>query len=108
VVPASIIKMPPDPELPSGWCCHLLLCSNDSYYCGATSNLTQRFRDHFSGKGSGYTKKFKPLRLVWYERHDDRNHATARESQIKAWSRSKKEHLLGSNAVDKLSPKSRF
>jgi predicted GIY-YIG superfamily endonuclease len=84
-------------EFPAGWHCYLLLCSNDSYYCGIASNLATRIRDHFSGKGSGYTKKFKPVALVWYESHDDRNHAAARERQIKSWSREKKECLAQSH-----------
>jgi hypothetical protein len=27
------------PDLPDGWCCYLLLCSDGSYYCGITSKL---------------------------------------------------------------------
>jgi putative endonuclease len=82
-------------EFPSGWHCYLLLCSDDSYYCGITSDLTKRIRDHFSGKGSGYTKRFKPVELVWYESHQDRHRAAGREKQIKSWSREKKEALAG-------------
>jgi putative endonuclease len=88
-----IFNMTNCPEFPSGWCCYLLLCSDESYYCGATSNLVRRVRDHFSGKGSGYTKRFKPVELVWYESQPDRRRATAREKQIKSWSRDKKKRL---------------
>ena len=51
------------PEFPPGWHCYLLLCAPGSYYCGITSNLADRIRDHASGKGSGYTKKVKPIAL---------------------------------------------
>jgi len=85
--------MPVYPDLPSGWCCYLLSCSDGSYYCGATSNLARRIRDHFSGRGSGYTKKLKPVALVWYESHSDRHQATVREKQIKSWGREKKKRL---------------
>jgi putative endonuclease len=80
-------------EYPSGWCCYLLLCADDSYYCGATSDLTRRIRDHFSGKDSGYPKRVKPFTLVWFESQPDRHHAAGREKQIKGWSREKKMRL---------------
>jgi putative endonuclease len=86
------------PEFPPGWCCYLLLCSDDSYYCGITSNLVQRVRDHSSGKGSGYTKGVKPVALVWYESHEDRHGAAGREKQIKGWSREKKERLANGHS----------
>jgi putative endonuclease len=90
--------MPQLPELPPGWSCYLLLCSDDSYYCGITSNLAQRVRDHSSGKGSGYTKGVKPIALVWYETHEDRHGAAERERQIKGWSREKKKELASGHS----------
>ena len=80
-------------EFPSGWCCYLLLCSDGSYYCGITSDLAGRIRDHSSGKGSGYTKGFKPISLVWYESHSNRHSAAERERQIKSWNHDKKRGL---------------
>lgn len=77
-------------EFLPGWYCYLLLCNDGSYYCGITSNLTNRIRDHASGKGSGYTKENKPVALVWYESHKNRRSAAARENQIKNWNREKK------------------
>jgi len=77
------------PELPPGWHCYLLLCFDGSYYCGITSNLTHRIRDHASGKGSGYTKNVKPVAFVWYEPQGDRHGAARREQQIKAWGKEK-------------------
>jgi putative endonuclease len=81
------------PDLPAGWCCYLLLCSDRSYYCGIASDLTARIRDHASGKGSGYTKKLKPLALVWFEPHRNRLSAAGREEQIKHWNHEKKRRL---------------
>jgi putative endonuclease len=78
---------------PAGWCCYLLLCSDGSYYCGIAANLSRRIHDHGSGKGSGYTKAFKPIALVSYELHRNRHSAAEREKQIKSWSHEKKEEL---------------
>jgi predicted GIY-YIG superfamily endonuclease len=80
-------------ELPNGWACYLLLCSDDSFYCGMTSNLRGRLRQHRSGKGSEYTKGTRPLALVWYEAAASRNEAAARERQIKNWKHMKKRSL---------------
>jgi len=83
----------PSNKFPAGWCCYLLLCSDGSYYCGITTELKQRVRDHASGKGSGYTKGAKPIALVWYEPHPNRSSAARRERQMKNWSHGKKKGL---------------
>jgi putative endonuclease len=81
------------PILPHGWCCYLLLCSDGSYYCGITSNLLHRIRDHASGKGGTYTKAMKPVALVWYCTEPNRHAAAKREQQIKRWGNEKKQKL---------------
>ena len=81
------------PAFPRGWYCYLLLCADAAYYCGITTDLGQRIRDHASGKGSQYTKGNHPVALVWYQRHDDRRSAARRESQLKKWSHRKKREL---------------
>jgi hypothetical protein len=37
---------------------------DDRYYIGRSQNIVQRIEDHFSGNGSIYTKKYKPLSVV--------------------------------------------
>jgi putative endonuclease len=59
-------------DLPTGWCCYLLLCSDGSYYCGLASHLPSRLRQHASGRGSSYTKRTRPKALVWFETHVSR------------------------------------
>jgi putative endonuclease len=81
------------PILPTEWCTYLLICEDGSYYVGSTEDLTQRIRDHTSGEGSGYTKGTRPKILAWYESHQDKKSAYARERQIKGWSRAKKNAL---------------
>ena len=81
------------PDSPKGWCCYLLVCSDGSYYCGIASNLASRVRHHASGKGSGYTKRLKPVALIWFESHPNRHSAAAHEKQIKSWSHEKKRAL---------------
>jgi predicted GIY-YIG superfamily endonuclease len=71
----------------------MLICIDGSYYVGLTNNLAQRIQDHASGKGPTYTKNAKPKLLAWFEFHPNREAATAREKQLKRWSRSKKSAL---------------
>ncbi len=80
-------------ELPPGWQCYLLLCSDQTYYCGITNNLSRRLRHHASGKGGKYTKGKRPVALVWYEPHRDRDGAASREKQLKSWGHKKKSQL---------------
>jgi putative endonuclease len=81
------------PDLPSGWSCYLLLCADQSYYCGISNELGQRVADHATGKGGAYTKETKPIALVWYEAHPNRRSASNREKQIKKWGHTKKQKL---------------
>ncbi len=76
----------------------MLLCANGTYYCGLASDLNRRLNHHASGKGSGYTKKRRPKALVWFERHNDRAVAAARERQLKAWGHKKKKELASGNS----------
>ena len=85
--------------LPDGWCCYLLLCSDDSYYSGITSNLLHRIRDHAHGRGGAYTKSTKPLALVWYALERDRHSAAKRELQIKNWGNEKKKKLASGDQL---------
>jgi predicted GIY-YIG superfamily endonuclease len=43
---------------------YVLKLVDDRYYIGRSQNIVQRIEDHFSGNGSVYTKKYKPLNVV--------------------------------------------
>src|SRR6266545_5499392 len=65
-------------------------------YTGITNDLQRRVLEHKSGEGSSFTKKYNVTKLVYYESGDDVNIAIAREKQIKAGSRKKKNDLIES------------
>ena len=74
---------------------YILKCSDNTYYTGVTSNLTQRIKEHTSGKHiNSYTYSRRPLKLVYYTEFTDINLAILKEKQIKKWSRAKKEALI--------------
>ena len=63
-------------------------------YVGVTNSLERRIWEHKNGFTPGFTKKYNCHDLVYYETYDDVTQAIARETQIKAWSRAKKNALI--------------
>ena len=73
---------------------YILLCDDGSYYTGSTRDLEGRLEEHFSGLGANYTRKHKPVKLVYYEECERIDEAYYREKQVQGWSRKKKEALI--------------
>jgi putative endonuclease len=63
-------------------------------YVGVTNNLIRRVHEHKTGIVGGFTKKYGVHCLVYYEVHDDIEHAIVREKRIKKWNRSWKVGLI--------------
>ncbi|RPA68372.1 GIY-YIG nuclease family protein [Cyclobacteriaceae bacterium YHN15] len=76
---------------------YILLCGNGQYYVGSTKNLDRRLEDHHMGKGSNFTKKHLPLKLMYFEEYDSITLAFRREKQIQNWSHAKKDALINGN-----------
>ncbi len=60
---------------------------NGTLYIGVTADLKKRIYEHKQGIVSGFTKKYKVDKLVYYEEHIDINNAIRREKQMKKWNR---------------------
>ncbi|WPR71636.1 GIY-YIG nuclease family protein [Flavobacterium sp. NG2] len=74
---------------------YILKCSDESYYVGVTSDLTNRLFKHNTGfYPTCYTFNKRPLELVFYAEFTDITLAIEKEKQIKKWSRAKKEALI--------------
>ena len=73
---------------------YILLCSDGSYYVGHTDNIDLRIQRHIEGRGATWTAKRIPVNLVYQESYPDLKSAVRRETQIKKWSRAKKEALI--------------
>ena len=74
---------------------YILRCADGSYYVGSTRNLEQRMWQHDQGEGAAYTKRRRPLELVYVEEFDRVSEAYAREKQVQGWGRAKREALIG-------------
>jgi putative endonuclease len=73
---------------------YILLCSNGQYYTGSTNDLERRLAEHQNGEGANFTRKYLPVKLVYYEEFERIDDAFYREKQIQGWSRKKKEALI--------------
>jgi predicted GIY-YIG superfamily endonuclease len=76
------------------WFCYMLRCSDGSLYVGMTSDLEARVEKHNQGFGPGYTRKHRPVVLIWSQVFADSAAARKRERELKGWSRKKKLSLV--------------
>lgn len=73
---------------------YILECSNGNYYTGSTKDLKKRLNEHQHGQGANYTKKYPPVKLVYFEGFNRIDEAFRREKQVQGWSHEKKEALI--------------
>ncbi len=73
---------------------YMLRCSDGTYYIGSTRDLSLRVYQHQTGEGATYTRRRRPVELVWHEEHENIGAAFNREKQIQNWSRAKREALI--------------
>jgi putative endonuclease len=87
---------------------YILRCADDTLYVGFTEDLASRERTHNDGRGSAYTARRRPVKMVYAEEHDSTETALARERQLKRWGQEKKEALIRGDriALDWLSHRS--
>ena len=78
------------------WYVYLLRCADNTLYCGITTDLYKRLRQH-NGEligGAKYTKVRQPCELVYSEQAKNRSEACKRECAIKKLSKVSKEKLI--------------
>ena len=73
---------------------YILRCSDDSFYVGSTWDLERRVGEHSLGLGAAYTRRRRPVELVWSAWYDRVDEAYAAEKQIQGWSRAKRQALI--------------
>ena len=96
----------PIPE-EDGFYVYILLCENNTLYCGWTTNLKRRYLAHTTGKGAKYTRMHKPIGLYYYESYSSAKSAQKREYAIKQMTRQKKEQVAcyNKNIINNLKEK---
>ncbi len=78
------------------WFVYILRCSDNSLYCGATTDLGRRIEAHDSGAGARYTRSRLPVRLVWHVQTKSKSEAFKEEFRIKRLQKDEKELLVAS------------
>jgi len=75
---------------------YILRCSDNSLYCGMTSNLENRLKEHNSStsRAAKYLRAKKPVNLVYSESYPEIKTAMNRELQVKKWTKAKKEAMI--------------
>ena len=74
---------------------YILRCADGSYYVGSTRlTLEIRVAEHNAGTFGGYTKRRRPVELVFQQDFDRITDAIAAGRQLKGWTRAKKEALI--------------
>ncbi len=63
-------------------------------YVGVTNDLVRRAYEHREGLVDGFTKTRGVKTLLFFEPHDDIEHAIAHEKQLKRWRRAWKVRLI--------------
>jgi putative endonuclease len=61
---------------------YILECSDGTYYTGSTKDLWQRLKKQQVGKAANYTRRRRPVVLVYYEIFERIDEAFEREKQI--------------------------
>ncbi|KQP66819.1 GIY-YIG nuclease family protein [Nocardioides sp. Leaf285] len=76
-----------------GWT-YILECADGSFYAGSTVDLERRIGEHDAGVGAAYTRRRRPVRLVWSAQYASIEEAFRYEKQIQGWRRAKREALI--------------
>lgn len=80
---------------------YIVRCADNSLYCGITTNLERRLKEHNSHnkKSAKYTRYKQPVVLVYSEKFTDRSSGLKKEWQIKKLSKKEKELLVRYNNI---------
>lgn len=80
------------------WLMYVAECSDGSYYTGITTDMTRRLNEHNRTKrGAKYTRSRRPVRLIYFESHENRSEASRAEAAFKKLTRKKKEAYIDWN-----------
>jgi|TARA_Y100000034_G_C6692639_1_gene305040 putative endonuclease len=77
---------------------YVVLCADESYYCGITTNLERRLKQHNGAikGGAKYTRGRRPCEYIHKERASNRSDALKKENIFKKFSKSKKIKYINS------------
>jgi putative endonuclease len=78
------------------WYMYVILCFDNSFYCGITTNLQKRLKQHngvIKG-GAKYTRSRRPCKYIYKEAAQNRSDASKKEAAFKKLNRKQKEKYI--------------
>ena len=80
----------------SDWYLYLIRCQDNSLYCGITTDVDRRIKEHQAGgaKAARYLRGRRPLVLAFQSRAGTRSQALKLEYRVKQLTRDRKEQLI--------------
>ncbi len=85
------------------WYVYLARCSDESLYCGITTDIERRFKEH-NGElpgGAKYTRAKRPVELCIFATCADRKSASKLEARVRVLPREKKFFTLQNYVEEK-------
>lgn len=78
------------------WYVYVLLCSDNSFYCGITKDIERRLKQHngIIKGGAKYTRGRRPCIVIYKKKASDRSEASKKEYSFKKLNRKNKEKFL--------------
>jgi len=80
----------------NSWYMYVVLCFDNTFYCGITTNLERRLKQH-NGEikgGAKYTMSRRPCKYIYYEVFSNRSEASKKEAKFKLFTRKQKEDYI--------------
>jgi len=75
---------------------YMMASASRVLYTGVTNSIQRRVSEHRTGRGDGFSSRYRTRELVYVEAFGDVRAAIAREKQVKGWLRVKKVALIES------------
>ncbi|CAN5266576.1 hypothetical protein BH10PAT2_BH10PAT2_1130 [soil metagenome] len=83
----------------SNWWIYMVLCSDNTFYIGISTDVEKRVSTHNLAKGAKYTKPRLPVKLVYIEESTTHSAALKREFALKKLTRSEKKELCNKKYI---------
>jgi len=74
----------------NNWVVYLVRCSDKSLYCGISSDVHRRLKEHNAGRGAKYTRSRRPVELVDFSPELPKGEALKLEYRLKQLSADQK------------------
>lgn len=73
---------------------YIILTEKNTFYCGYTDDVKERFQAHLEGKGAKYTRANKPIKVVYKKEFNTKSDAMKEEARIKKLTHQEKLKLI--------------